>query len=554
MEKKFDMMFIFGIIAGGLILVPALRRKNRMEERWVFPQKHYSMIFTFLLIFFGFLLTFRVTEIPVPFNVDEAGMAYDAQSLANYHVDRFLNRFPVYLVNFGGGQSALYAYLAAVLIKLFGFSIVIVRLPAILLSVLSAIALTLMIRKEHGNTASLICLSFFCILPFSIMHSRWGLDAYLLFPMMILSTAAFWQAIRSEKTRWFFIAGIMFGITLYSYVISYMIIPLFLFIVLLYLFVCGRIKWKNIIVMGIPLFLLAVPLMLMLAVNNGLIGEIHTRYFSVPLLNGFRSGEIGFRNVINNLKIDDYNIFYEIFANDHCRYNVSPEFGTLYYLSIPILIYGFAVTFRKNEVCIKQKRFSLDLLILFLFIAAFVVSMLIERPNVNRSCTIYIPLIYFLTLGMAEILKKSKAAAVLAGCCYLICFVLFIRYYFTEFPKTIDADSMFASVTDIRDALDYADGINENNETIYVLDSVQPYIFVLLAKQIDPYTFNEQKFISNDHFVKIIGNYRFRLDDILPDCIYIFNNSDPLPEKIITNGFQSKQFGTVTVYHKNSEE
>ena len=59
-------------------------------------------------------------DIPYGIHIDEAGMGYDAWSLQKYHVDRWLNHFPVYLINFGGGQSALYAYLCAMFIKLFG--------------------------------------------------------------------------------------------------------------------------------------------------------------------------------------------------------------------------------------------------------------------------------------------------------------------------------------------------------------------------------------------------------------------------------------------------
>ena len=60
-------------------------------------------------------------KIPIGINVDEAGTMYDAYTIANYGTDRFGNTYPVYMINYGGGQSALYTYLAALLIKIFGF-------------------------------------------------------------------------------------------------------------------------------------------------------------------------------------------------------------------------------------------------------------------------------------------------------------------------------------------------------------------------------------------------------------------------------------------------
>ena len=69
-------------------------------------------------------------------NVDEAGTMYDAYTIANYGTDRFGNAYPVYFINYGGGQSALYTYLSAILIKICGFSLTVVRLPALIFSIL----------------------------------------------------------------------------------------------------------------------------------------------------------------------------------------------------------------------------------------------------------------------------------------------------------------------------------------------------------------------------------------------------------------------------------
>ena len=74
----------------------------------------------------GIALLFAVTrlwmlaDIPRGLHVDEAGMAYDAYCLANFGTDRYLKHFPVYLINYGDGQSAMYAYLAAICVKLMG--------------------------------------------------------------------------------------------------------------------------------------------------------------------------------------------------------------------------------------------------------------------------------------------------------------------------------------------------------------------------------------------------------------------------------------------------
>ena len=84
-------------------------------------------------------------EIPIGINVDEAGSMQDAYCIANYGTDRFGNSYPAYMINYGGGQSALYTYLAAGLIKLFGYNLTVVRLPALIFSIIYLILLPILI-------------------------------------------------------------------------------------------------------------------------------------------------------------------------------------------------------------------------------------------------------------------------------------------------------------------------------------------------------------------------------------------------------------------------
>lgn len=120
-------------------------------------------------------------------HVDEAGMAYDALSLSKYGVDRYLNKFPVYLINYGGGQSAMYAYLTAILIKIFGYSIYIIRMPAVLLRFLLVISGFLIVKENKSKYQSLIFILLLAITPYFIMQSRWGLDCNLLVGFLTIS-------------------------------------------------------------------------------------------------------------------------------------------------------------------------------------------------------------------------------------------------------------------------------------------------------------------------------------------------------------------------------
>ena len=143
-----------------------------------------------LAVFLVAVLTFKLGEVPAGLHVDEAGMAYDAMALAKDGMDRFGYHNPVYLINFGGGQNALYTYLASIVVRVFGFSIWAIRIPAVVMALVAAGVLYALMRRAKGKLAALTSLALMAILPFAVMHARWGLESYLLFPMVILAVAA----------------------------------------------------------------------------------------------------------------------------------------------------------------------------------------------------------------------------------------------------------------------------------------------------------------------------------------------------------------------------
>ena len=179
----------------------------------------------------------------------------------------------------------------------------------------------------------------------------------------------------------------------------------------------------------------------------------------------------------------------------------------------------------------------------------FVVSLFFEGINANRGCALYIGVMYFLMVGIYEILKKNKIYFFISSAVYLVLFTCFMTFYIKEFPSYLDDNTMFGSIDDLKESLLFADTVNRYDDTIYVLDRGQPYIYTLLALDIDPFTFNKNLIMANDNYVKVVGKYRFRLDAIMPECVYICRDLNRLPEGIESFGFDRKQFGSVVVYY-----
>ena len=144
----------------------------------IIESKYKIIVIAILLI--GIILRFvAIDKIPIGINVDEAGIAYDAYCIANYGTDRFSNPYPIYMINYGGGQSSLYTYLVAILF--------IVRMPAFLFSILYIIIAYLLVKQFKSKKLGILIEFFIVICPWHFMPSRWGLDCNLMSTFMLLS-------------------------------------------------------------------------------------------------------------------------------------------------------------------------------------------------------------------------------------------------------------------------------------------------------------------------------------------------------------------------------
>jgi 4-amino-4-deoxy-L-arabinose transferase-like glycosyltransferase len=278
-------------------------------------EKNCNKIFIGILIFFVLVLTYKLGLVPAGLHVDEAGMAFDAINLAKNGTDRYANFLPVYLINFGGGQSALYAYLTAFLFLIFGYKQVLIRVPSVILSVISLICLYKSLKEYFDYKYALAGAIVYAFSPWNIMRSRWGLDAYLLASMLIISLYAVLHAIKNPSNLRFLISGILLGLTLYTYALSYIIMFVLVAFIVIYAFCTKKINIKHVFFLGVPLGLLALPLILMLAYNSGILENVNFPIFTIPKLWFYRGAELSLLNVPENV----LTIFNTLFIEDRIK-------------------------------------------------------------------------------------------------------------------------------------------------------------------------------------------------------------------------------------------
>ena len=151
-------------------------KENKIDE---FCNKHYKKIWLIFIVILFITVIYKFGDIPTYIGVDEAGMAYDALNIAEYGTDRYMNSYPLYLTNFGSGQSSLCAYLVALCIKLFGANMISYRLPTLLIYLMSVIVSYLLISKSKNKKTALLFTFLIITCPWNISNARMALDCNL---------------------------------------------------------------------------------------------------------------------------------------------------------------------------------------------------------------------------------------------------------------------------------------------------------------------------------------------------------------------------------------
>lgn len=514
-----------------------------------FINTHFKLIIILLFIITTLTSIIKLDEIPYGLHVDEAGMAYDAYSISKFGVDRYLNKYPVYLTNYGGGQSAMYAYIAAFFITIFGYSTKIIRLPAVILRLTMFISGLFIIKNEDNKKLELIFLFLFTISPYFIMQSRWGLDCNLLVGFLTISVCLLIQAIYKNKTSLLFLSGVFFGLTLYTYALSYIIVPLILLFVCIYLLYTKKLDFKKLVIFGIPIFLLALPLILMILVNNNIIPEIKG-FITIPVLKDYRGAEISLSNIIKNAYI-----FLSILSFDNpcvfgkmLIYNSIPYFGTIYYFAIPFFVIGFIHCIKNFYHSVKNKEFNVNIVFVFWFISVIICMLLIVQPNINKANAIFIPLTYFTAQGIVYITKKYKWTLIPILLIFIIHFALFCYYYFFNYNNDNMEQPLFA--TYYLDAIEYSNTLDK--ETIYIEENMasQEYIYVLLTNLVSPYDYATDNItVTRDNSINTV--YCFSIPEKITDtnAAYIVKNNGDLYNELKNLDFSEEQFGIFTIFY-----
>lgn len=340
------------------------------------------LLFAFVL-HIGIFIYFMVKK---PINIDEAMTVLNANSLAKSGTDILGEKLPIYFDTWlHGGQSPFATYLVAIMIKLFGYSLFVTRVPMFVFSMLGLIAFYKFLKEVIPENETLINIAFClaCISPWHLYSSAFTLDCNFLPHIAMFGMYFLAKGINSKKSKYFVFSMLFFGLGFYCYILSAIIIPVLLAVLFLILLIKKKVSFKNTIISVITIFIVAIPFILQGLVQFGIIENLNFLGFSISKMPYYsRGSELKLNSIFENLGEGIISLLftdiYSFNAKGVNSFNFANSFGS-------VALLAGVITLILNKIR-KRNDFGI-------FLKAVIISILVSSATVC-SLTFYATALY----------------------------------------------------------------------------------------------------------------------------------------------------------------
>ncbi len=213
----------------------------------------------FIIAIFAFTLrVYNLSNVPAGFFCDEASTGYDAYCLLKTGCDQYGNFMPVFARSFGDYNEALYRYLTIPCIAVFGLNEFATRLTAVIFGTLTVVVLFYLCKMFFNPSIALLSSFLLAISPWHLMFSRIAFRAVLLPFFICLGLYFFLKSF--DKIKYLYFSAVLMGISLYTYSLVRVFIPLFLIGLVIIYFKEIRREPKHFVGSALIFLLLSIPL------------------------------------------------------------------------------------------------------------------------------------------------------------------------------------------------------------------------------------------------------------------------------------------------------
>lgn len=443
----------------------------------------HSILLLLALTVGSFARIWEFGRLPPSLNPDEASTGVEARNLYDYGHDRNGIGYPVKFISWGSGQDVLYTYLLIPLVATAGLSPIAVRLPMLVLGLLSMPLTYLAVRSIFNAQVGLMAAFMLAISPWHILLSRWALDSNL-FPVVFL--AGFTCLLLTARNGWWFaVANVLLALCLYSYGTAYLVVPIFWVFAVLRV-ARSRLVATRMLAVGVGTFVvLSAPIGLLLLVNllrlpSVALGPITVPRFPVPVR--WETTTVAGASDIPGALAQNIGTGTRLlmFESDTILYNVVEPFGYFYRFGLVLALMGVTMIVMHEK---SELRASTQLL--FAWLGTALMVPLFQEVNINRLNIIFLPMLIVGAYALDWVQSRHAVAGPTVVAVLLAMFAAFtVKYHGHDYRVQVD----FKFQNGILPALRFAKG--HTNGAICVTDKTNmPYIYALFAEPISPSAF-----------------------------------------------------------------
>ncbi len=416
--------------------------------------KFRSLIPVISLLALGGALRFAALgSVPDGMHQDEAFVAWNGFALFHEGMDSAGHCFPVYMADWGDGHSALYVWLLLPLLALTGGDITpfLSRFPQAAVSVLTLWVVYLLFKRLFDAGAGLWSLFLLAVCPWHIMMSRWGLDANLAPGFLIFGLYFFIRGL--EQPKFLPLSGLFYGLSLYAYAVIWPLVPILVLLQSAYGLARKKLTlnpWS--LFAGAILFVLALPLLLFLLVNQDFLPEICLPFITIPRMNGYRGSEVALTlpEMWQNLRTALSLLWHQ---NTGAPYDILLPWGLFYDIGRFFIVVGVIALSVRLVKCFRAKSFAGECFVYIQLLAGGLNCMLVTA-KLHQINSLYIPFVLAEAYGVwstITFLEKKNFFSVLTparmktlstcvlSAAYLLCLFLFQRDYYTDYRRLAGA-------------------------------------------------------------------------------------------------------------------
>jgi len=183
------------------------------------------------------LFSYRLTFAPPDIQIDEVLISINANQIAETGRDFQGNLLPLYTQTAATSWYQPWViYLTAAAVKLFPFSEWSIRLPAVMMGVLSVVLMFLVSARVAGTAFGVTAGAMLALTPTLFIHSRYGMDYHYPIPFILGWLYCLLRFDTGRKSAWLIAATAILGAGFYCYISSVVMMPLYLAMTMMWLY------------------------------------------------------------------------------------------------------------------------------------------------------------------------------------------------------------------------------------------------------------------------------------------------------------------------------